>query len=58
MPYLFEGTSDAERSQMTTSSLTALGKSSCLLRTHRFAIYSSASKNLGIEYSPTTQCLQ
>lgn len=43
---------------MTMYSLTALGRSSSLPRTHRCATSSFASKNLGIEYSPTTQCVQ
>ena len=43
---------------MTMYSLTALGKSSSLPRTRRYAISSFASKNLGIEYSPTTQWVQ
>lgn len=43
---------------MTMFYLTAQAKSSCSLPTRRCATSSSASKNLGIEYSPTTQCMQ
>lgn len=43
---------------MTMYSLTALGKSNSSPRTRRCATFSFASKNLGIEYSPTTQCVQ
>lgn len=43
---------------MTMFYLTAPGRSNSLPRTRRYATSSSASKNLGIEYSPTTQSLQ
>ena len=43
---------------MTIFSSTALAKSSFSRLTRHCVTSSSASKNLGIEYSPTTQCMQ
>src|SRR5690242_21385922 len=43
---------------MTMSYLIALGRLRSSPRTRHYATSSSASKNLGIEYSPTTRCMQ
>ena len=54
MPPYCRSRRDAEQSQMIIFYLTALGKSNFSRLTRLCAISFSASKNLGIEYSPTT----